>query len=88
LKEKEIILLSCGPFEKEFLEKKYKEDKNLNNIPLIFFDRLFYSNWRFKIKYDGTYHGPCSLADNTCMYKHLMIYEIIECTPVFESEEK
>ena len=58
---------------KKKLLELYKEDPNLNNIPLSKFDRLHISHHRSGI----------SLAENTCMYKHLIFYEILELEPEF-----
>ena len=63
---------------KERLERLYKADPLLNNIPLYRFDGYYY--WTRQI--DG---GPESLAENLCMYKHLLVYEVLGCVPEFGS---
>lgn len=61
---------------KERLLELYQEDQNLNSISLYRFDRLFNP---------CTPNFPRTLAENVCMYKHLLIYEVLECEPVFEN---
>ena len=53
------------------------EDNNLNNIPLIEFDSyyLVLPNYVRKI--------VTNFADNCCLYKHLLIYEVLGIIPVF-----
>ena len=60
----------------ESLKKLFLEDKHLNNIPLGSFDRFF--NPPIK----GT-QGPKSLSDNTCVLKHILIYKVLGCEPIF-----
>ena len=64
-------------FTKEQLLKLYIEDNHLNNIPLIEFDSyyLVLPNYVRKI--------VTNLADNCCLYKHLLIYEVLGIIPVF-----
>ena len=64
-------------FTKEQLLKLYIEDNNLNNIPLIEFDSyyLVLPNCVRKI--------VTNFADNCCLYKHLLIYEVLGIIPVF-----
>ena len=64
-------------FTKEQLLKLYIEDNNLNNIPLIEFDSyyLVLPNYVRKI--------VTNFADNCCLYKHLLIYEVLGIIPVF-----
>jgi len=72
-----VSLLKSTAFgTKEQLERLYKADPLLNNIPLYRFDAYFV----FAPRIDG---GPVSLAENTCMYKHLLIYEVLGCVPEF-----
>jgi hypothetical protein len=63
-------------YPKEELIEKFKEDKNLNNIPLQKWDTqaLFIPN----IKYNGF---TLSLAEKVCLLKHLAIYDIIGAVP-------
>jgi len=76
-KRARITLLGSTSFgTKERLERLYRADPLLNNIPLYRFDRYYFRTRRI----DG---GPRSLAENVCMYKHLLTYEVLECTPVF-----
>jgi len=66
-------------YSKEELIEKFKEDKNLNNIPLIKWDMqtLFIPN----IKYNGF---TLSLSEKVCLLKHLVTYDIIRAMPEFE----
>jgi len=59
-------------YTKSHLEKLYKEDENLNNIPLAKFDGHFIR----------TEIVNC-LAYNCCLFKHLLTYEILGCEPEF-----
>jgi hypothetical protein len=63
---------------KEELLRKYQADKNLNNISLARFDRLYYS-----LSPTARKEVRC-LAENTCLYKHLIIYEVLGIEPEFE----
>lgn len=54
----------------ELLEK-YKKDKNLNNIPLILFDRLYQSRIAGKIKGAAPFYGAC-------IYKTLLTKLLID----------
>lgn len=65
-------------FTKEQLLKLYIEDNLLNNVPLRDFDSFyfFYLSHTKKI--------ITNLADNTCVLKHLLIYEVLGVTPIFE----
>ena len=61
----------------EELRKLYIEDNNLNNIQLVELDSFYLclpSHTRKIIT---------NLADNCCVYKHLLIYEVLEVVPVF-----
>jgi len=66
-------------FQKDYLEERYAEDRALNTIPLEFFDRM----WVFLRQLD---QGPKSLAENTCLFKHVMLYEVLELVPEFIKE--
>jgi len=64
---------------KETIIELFKRDNHLNNIPLYEFDSYFYVG-KF---YHGREWIPSSLAENVCMYKHLLIYEVVGAEPVF-----
>lgn len=64
--------------QKDELMELYLQDKHLNNISLYIFDILYSAGRRYHPK-----TWPVSLAENTCMYKHLLIYEILELEPEF-----
>lgn len=71
---------------KEELAKKFLDDPWLNNINMYTaFDPL-YPHMLPKMHRLG-YKG-FSLADNVCLYKHLIIYEILECEPEFYTDWK
>lgn len=60
----------------ELLETMYKEDNILNNIPLRKFDAIFPRN-----------HGVAgcfSMASNTCVLKHTMIFKLLKAKFVSE----
>lgn len=62
------------------LRKKYEEDKNLNNIKMSCFD-CYYPGVR-KILVE---ENPCfSLAENVCLYKHVLIYDVLKMEPEHE----
>lgn len=63
---------------KDELMKLYLQDRHLNNIPLRIFDSLYYS-----CRYNYPNIWPNSLAENCCMYKHLLLYEVLELEPEF-----
>lgn len=67
-------------FEPEHVAKCYAKDVHLNNIDLEVFDRYYF--WMREKK-----GGPKSMADNVCMYKHALIYEVLGCEPEFTDEE-
>jgi hypothetical protein len=68
--------INFGPqcYTKEELIEKFKEDKNLNNIPLKYWDEkcILYCSVRI------------TLAEKVCLLKHLVIYDIIGAIPKFE----
>ncbi|MFA5696391.1 MAG: hypothetical protein WC917_02995 [Bacilli bacterium] len=66
-------------YTKEELIEKFKEDKNLNNIPLPKWD--IQASFIPNIKYNGF---TLSLAEKVCLLKHLAIYDIIGAVPEFE----
>jgi hypothetical protein len=61
----------------------YEADKNLNNIPLRYFDSLYYTLHMYHPK-----EAPGSLSENTCLYKHCLIYDVLGAEPEFTDEEK
>lgn len=69
-------------FNKEQLLELYLEDSFLNNIPLRDFDCI-YLYCPAHIRKIIT-----NLADNICVLKHLLIYEILEATPIFVENGK
>lgn len=71
------IPTACVPrYNDPKLLELYKEDKNLNNIPLREFD-LYYRK--------RSYEGRCiSLSENCCLLKHILIYRVLGAEPEFE----
>ena len=69
-------------FTKEQLLKLYMEDNLLNNIPLQDFDCLYL----FLPLH--TKRIITNLLYNVCVYKHLLIYEVLEATPIFVESGK
>jgi hypothetical protein len=68
-----ISMYYLGKPKEKWIEL-FLEDEHLNNTPLSL--------------YDGTYVSTgagISLADNVCMHKHVIIYQIIGATPDFTS---
>jgi len=61
----------------EELRKLYIEDNNLNNIPLIELDSFYLCLPSYTRKI------ITNMADNCCVYKHLLIYEVLGATPIF-----
>jgi len=61
----------------EELRKLYIEDNNLNNIPLIELDSFYLCLPSYTRKI------ITNMADNCCVYKHLLIYEVLGVVPVF-----
>ena len=70
-------------YDKKRLLELYIEDEHLNNIPLHVFD----SYYSFYIS-ASTKKYIKSSADNTCVLKHLIIYEVLGATPHFSGEVK
>ena len=64
-------------FTKTQLLELYLQDNNLNNIPLRDFDCIYLHLPSYTRKI------ITNLADNCCVYKHLLIYEVLETTPIF-----
>ena len=64
-------------FTKSQLLKLYIEDNNLNNMPLIVFDSFYLCLPSYTRKV------ITNMADNCCVYKHLLIYEVLKVVPVF-----
>ena len=67
---------SMFEYSKEQLIEKFKEDENLNNIPLQKWDNqaLFIPN----IKFNGF---TLSISEKVYLLKHLVIYDIIGAIP-------
>jgi len=61
----------------EELRKLFIEDNNLNNIPLIELDSFYLCLPSYTRKI------ITNMADNCCVYKHLLIYEVLGVVPVF-----
>ena len=61
----------------EELRNLYIEDNNLNNIPLIELDSFYLCLPSYTRKV------ITNMADNCCVYKHLLIYEVLGVVPVF-----
>ena len=61
----------------EELRKLYIEDNNLNNIPLVKLDSFYLCLPSYTRKI------ITNMADNCCVYKHLLIYEVLGVVPVF-----
>lgn len=66
-------------YDKSYFLRKFEADHNLNNIPLSFWDSLGIS---------ATVYNPrlrsLSLCEKVCLFKHLVIYQMLEVTPIFE----
>jgi len=62
------------------LRERFKVDEHLNNVPLQVFDFLYYVMLRNARK--NGYKGY-SLAENTSMYKHALIYQVLGAIPEF-----
>ena len=69
-------------YTKKELLTIYNNDPLLNFISLIKFDGMYFGLTRQAKKY------ITNLADNCCVYKHLLICEVLEATPIFEGNEK
>lgn len=67
---------SCYFGTKEELTELFKEDPNLNQIPLHKFD--YYQPF-----YNKRLH-PVTLSECVCLIKHCLIYEVIGAEPEFE----
>lgn len=68
--------------EQKKLERLFREDENLNNIPLRTFD-VCHSGVRAFLDRAGV-KVILSLAENTCLLKHILIYKRLEAQPLFE----
>ena len=66
------------------LERKFKEDKHLNNIEMSLIDIKFYNIRELCIKNKTSW----SLSDNVCTIKHILIYRILKVKPIFEENLK
>lgn len=67
-------------YTKKELLKLYQEDDLLNNIPLHMFDSYYYFLTPTTKKIINC------LCYNCCCLKHLIIYEVLEATPLFSGE--
>ena len=61
----------------EELRKLYIEDNDLNNIPVLEWDSFYLCLPSYTRKI------ITNMADNCCVYKHLLIYEVLGVVPVF-----
>lgn len=91
-------LIPLVPATKEHLEKCYPKDQNLNNIPLWKWDGWKNEMDRYKQANQApnllnVYHilprsafpkGGLSLAEVVCLLKHVAIFHILGCEPVFD----
>lgn len=67
-------------YTKQELIKLYQKDNLFNNIPLHTFDNSYYFlTLKEKKQVD-------CLADNCCLWKHILIYEVLKATPLFLEE--
>ena len=67
-----------GLRDKEDLLERYLEDpRSLNTIPLNYFDSL----WRTYRLYQRP--KTWALHEGACVYKHLLIYQVLELEPEF-----
>ena len=69
-------------FTKEQLLNLYIEDNFLNNIALRDFDCIY-----LYLPLHTKKIIKC-LADNVCLYKHLLTYEVLGATPIFVENGK
>jgi hypothetical protein len=67
-----------GVYTTEELRAMYRADPALNQMTLRWFD-FNYSTLRMNPKCPRTF----SLAENVCLYKHLIIYQLLEAKPEF-----
>ncbi len=67
-------------YTKEELFELYRQDNNLNNIPLTMFDSYY-----FFLTPEIKKNINC-LSYNCCCLKHLLIYEVLEIIPLFLEE--
>ena len=62
------------------LRVAFSQDPYLNNIPLRTWDNMAYA-------FLATGGRGLSLGEVVCLYKHLVIYDLIGATPDFEKQE-
>lgn len=67
----EQALRVSGLMDAEEVKQYLLRDVNLNNIPMVRFDSA-------NIRRNGY-----SLSDNTCAYKHVLIYGVVGAKPLF-----
>lgn len=63
-----------------WIRRGYNSDPHLNFIPLKRFDSLY-------AYHRGIPKGPSSLAENVCVLKHSLIYDVLGMEPEFTDEE-
>lgn len=80
-----LIGSKCFP-SKDRLVELFILDPALNNILLKKFDG-FYPSLRMYQRDKVKEFGPHSLAENTCLYKHALIYQVIGAEPEFTDNE-
>lgn len=79
-----ISYKESSPFgTKEDLTELYKRDPLLNCISLPSID-AYYGTYGQLARRAG--HLSFSLAENTCLVKHCLIYDVIEAEPDFQEE--
>ena len=64
-------------YTKQELLALYIKDNYLNNIPLESFDSMY------RVLPHYTRKIITNLAENTCVWKHLLIYEVLGIAPIF-----
>ena len=64
------------------LKEKFLEDKHLNNIRMNLIDFKFHRTRQIFIKNKTSW----SLADNCCLIKHILIYDVLKVKPIFQKD--
>lgn len=62
---------------------KFLQDQWLNSVDLSAFDAAVHSYWMLQGK-----KVVKTLAEGVCMYKHLVIYQIVKAEPEFTDEQE
>ncbi|NIQ88628.1 MAG: hypothetical protein GWN93_05935 [Deltaproteobacteria bacterium] len=78
LMPKDIAYPKCG----KCWRCLYDQDRALNSVPLSKWDTMVVS---FQVYHQ--HRVVKTLAEGVCMYKHLVIYEILGAEPVFDDGE-